>query len=250
MESLTHEKNCFVTLTYDDDHLPDGGSLQPKDTQLFLKRLRKSTGQYLRYFLCGEYGDRTFRPHYHLALFGLDISDLESIKNVWHHGHVVVGDLNPQSAGYIAGYVTKKMTSKDDPRLAGRYPEFSRMSNRRGIGYNALQFIHESLVTEYGESLYDLKLDGDVPQVLKHGNKSYPLGRYLRNALRDFANIPNKGFSHPALLERAKELQVMFSDAKAFDTFSQKALLASKNSTKVRSITVRFNRFNQKEKPL
>lgn len=70
LEASCHAQNCFVTLTYADEHLPPDGSLCKRDLTLFLKRLRKSRpGQKIRYFACGEYGERLRRPHYHLILF-------------------------------------------------------------------------------------------------------------------------------------------------------------------------------------
>lgn len=89
-----------------------------------------------------------------------------------------MGDLSPNSAQYIAGYVTKKLTSRDDPRLQGRHPEFGRMSLKPGIGAD---FMHEvgSTLLEHGLE----KLD-DVPTSLRHGSRTMPLGRYLRRKLR------------------------------------------------------------------
>lgn len=70
LEQLKHGDSCFLTLTYDEKHLPEGGSLVPKHAQDFLKRLRSKTNLKLRYYLVGEYGEDTERPHYHVALFG------------------------------------------------------------------------------------------------------------------------------------------------------------------------------------
>ena len=82
LESQYHDENYFLTLTYDDDHVPRSGyydeetgewfdtfTLRKKDLQKFHKDLRKKLygsdkGEF-RFFACGEYGDQTFRPHYH-----------------------------------------------------------------------------------------------------------------------------------------------------------------------------------------
>lgn len=94
-------------------------------------------------------------------------------------GNIHVGELTPQSAAYIAGYVVKKMTSKEDERLNGRWPEFARMSNRPGIGALAIPELASTLLT------HDLeKTEDDVPNVLRHGRTVYPLGRYLKKKLR------------------------------------------------------------------
>jgi hypothetical protein len=96
MESSFHENSWFLTLTYDQAHLPSSKlildeqtgevvdspfhTLVKKDMQDFIKRLRKNTNQKIRYYLVGEYGDETYRPHYHLILFGLKLDDLQFFK--------------------------------------------------------------------------------------------------------------------------------------------------------------------------
>lgn len=74
-ESQSHDFSCFVTLTYDDEHMPYGGDLHYRHFQLFLKKLRKRLGRPVRYFMCGEYGDRLGRPHYHAILIGVEVAD-------------------------------------------------------------------------------------------------------------------------------------------------------------------------------
>ena len=73
-ESFLYEKNCFLTLTYADDHLPSDGSVNRRVLQLFLKRLRRAyPDAVIRYFGCGEYGEELGRPHYHLCIFFFDL---------------------------------------------------------------------------------------------------------------------------------------------------------------------------------
>lgn len=196
LEQLQHGDSAFATLTYDDAHLPPDLSLRPKDVQDWLKRLRKAISPLkLRYYVVGEYGDSTFRPHYHAALFGLPscrygvsrysrsrtqcCGPCELVRASWSFGHVVLGTLERHSAQYIAGYVTKKLTSKDDPRLGGRHPEFARMSLRPGLGHGALHDVASTLL-----SLDLEKSEPDVPSALRHGSSQLPLGRYLRRKLR------------------------------------------------------------------
>lgn len=69
-EAKLHPANCFVTLTYRDEDLPENGSLRHRDFQLFMKRLRKRAD--VRFYMCGEYGEQKLRPHYHACLFGVD----------------------------------------------------------------------------------------------------------------------------------------------------------------------------------
>lgn len=158
-ESQLHDRNCFVTLTFAPDHLPADLSVRTRDLQLFMKRLRKRVGQ-VRFFGCGEYGDRGLRPHYHVLLFGYDPPDRKpwrktssghliyrsaELEQVWAFGHVEVGDVTVQSAGYVARYITKKVTGPPAEEHYRRVnnetgevwqvqPEFICMSNRPGIG--------------------------------------------------------------------------------------------------------------------
>lgn len=187
LESASHAGSSFVTLTYRQDKLPKGCSLDPRDPQLWLKRMRKSLSpNKIRYFLVGEYGEFTARPHYHAAIFGLDPgvgggSDGCGgvVQDSWSKGHTYTGELTAESSAYVAGYVTKKMTSWDDKRLNGRYPEFARMSLRPGLGAMAMQDVLPVLKT-YGT----VEETGDVPINLLQGRKSLYLGRYLRSVLR------------------------------------------------------------------
>lgn len=124
-EARMHEFNCFVTLTYDDDHLPCHGFLRHRDFQLFMKRLRKTFSDIkIRYLMCGEYGETMKRAHYHAILFGLDFYDRkpfnrgksgmlnytsEILTNIWQNGHCTVSPFSPCAAGYIARYNTKSL---------------------------------------------------------------------------------------------------------------------------------------------
>lgn len=122
----------------------------------------------------------------------------ETIKHLWGKGRIELGTLTEQSAAYIAGYVTKKMTAHDDPRLEGRYPEFARMSLKPGIGAS---FMHEvaSVLLEHG-----LENNPDVPGTLRHGKKVYPLGRYLHQKLRTYTGNEKTNFH--AQKEQEKKL--------------------------------------------
>lgn len=92
----------------------------------------------------------------------------------------MLGSLEHESAQYLAGYVTKKMTRKDDDRLYGRHPEFARMSLRPGIGYSAMHEVASQIME------FDLvEREGDVPVTLRFGNRIMPIGRYLARSLRE-----------------------------------------------------------------
>lgn len=154
-EASFHDANCFITLTYDDAHLPVRPSLDYAEFQRFMRRLRKEMAA--RFFMCGEYGDQTWRPHYHACLFGCDFEDKvlwttrDSVKlfssptltRLWPFGFSSIGEVNFESAAYVARYCVKKVTgdlakvhyARSDE--AGSYsltPEFCHMSLKPGIG--------------------------------------------------------------------------------------------------------------------
>lgn len=132
-ERKLHRDSKFVTLTYADPHLKwhnGQPQLHREHVQLFLKRVRKE-GYELRYYGVGEYGSRTFRPHYHLLLFG-DVPE-EVIRRQWIHGQVHIGNVTEQSVMYCLSY----MINKNDWRMSkGRVRVFNMMS--QGIGKNYL----------------------------------------------------------------------------------------------------------------
>ena len=121
-----HDRNCFLTLTYDDQNVPQDYSVRKREWQLLMKRVRKFAGSGVRFFGCGEYGDRGGRPHYHGLLFGLDFEDKklwsvrdgyrvyksDQLEKLWPFGMSEIGSVTPESAGYVARYCLKKFTGK------------------------------------------------------------------------------------------------------------------------------------------
>lgn len=241
LEAITNSESCFVTLTYSPENVPEGSTLVPKHAQDWLKRLRKNLEPLkVRYFLVGEYGDLTQRPHYHAALFGVGPSLYENVASTWKHGFTMCGDLTLHSAQYIAGYVTKKLTKKDDPKLKGRHPEFARMSLRPGIGANAMSSVRDTLTTDHGCDLIERL--GDVPQSLQHGRKSMPLGRYLRQKLRIAYGFEEKGCPPEVLQKLEKEMQELYASHAtnpAYAGFTKKEFLIDQNKQKVLNMETR-----------
>lgn len=159
-EAQMHEWNSFITLTYDDEHLPADGSLNKKHFQDFVKRLRARVAPVrFSYFHCGEYGDMNGRPHYHAILFGLDFADRKPcgsspsghglfqsdlLDAVWGLGRCWVGNCTFESAAYCARYVLKKVTGQiadehykrvlASGEIVWLQPEYASMSNRPAIG--------------------------------------------------------------------------------------------------------------------
>lgn len=196
-EAKLHADSIFCTLTYDDDHWPAGGSLCPRDITLWLKRVRKCIiPRRIRYYYVGEYGDRTGRPHFHCIIFGLDASYQPILSKLWGKSEnlrFTVDNLTIERAQYAAGYVTKKLTKVDDPRLYGRFPEYSRMSlgthdKKGGIGAPAMKQIAKSFLTSPA-AMAHLASEGDVPAFLKMQGRTHPISRYLRSKLREQLSI-------------------------------------------------------------
>lgn len=148
-EASLWENNCFITLTYNDDNLPENNSLVLRDFQLFMKSLRKKYGPGIRYFQCGEYGEQNSRPHYHACIFNHDFTDKkvwkihngfrlytsDALSKLWPYGYSIIGDVTFESASYVARYILKKITGPNsENHYDGRKPEFVTMSRRPGIG--------------------------------------------------------------------------------------------------------------------
>ena len=158
-EASLHDDNCFITLTYDDDHLPWDGSLNKEHFQKFMKRLRfHFRPKTIRYFACGEYGEQLSRPHYHALLFNHDFDDKElwssrddiktyvseTLEKIWPFGFSTIGEVNWETAAYCARYTTKKRTGKGAATHYWRQlstdleieiqPEYAQMSLKPAIG--------------------------------------------------------------------------------------------------------------------
>lgn len=213
LESLVHDQNAFVTLTYGPEHSPADGSLDPGHTQKWLKRLRKAVQpRKIRYYLAGEYGDLNGRPHYHAILFGLGPADSNIVQSTWGMGHTLTVECNQFTIQYTCGYIVKKLTRAGDPRLEGRYPEFARQSNRPGIGAPAVPVLAEAIATDAGYR--ELLTTRDVPTYLLVGGKKVPLGPYLRQKLREEIGMPddwNKEAKEAFVLQKSTELSALLN---------------------------------------
>lgn len=160
-EASLHADNSFVTLTFNDKHLVSNPTqtLFKKDFQLFMKRLRKHyVPKQIRYFHCGEYGEKLGRPHHHACLFGIEFADKylwtirngvklyrsETLEKLWPFGYCTIGDVTWESAAYVARYVTKKITGdkarahycrvdQETGEMSPIVPEYITMSRRPGL---------------------------------------------------------------------------------------------------------------------
>mgnify|MGYP000169350995 FL=1 len=202
-EAQLWQKNCFVTLTYEET--PAWNSLRHSDFQKFMKRLRKRCKGYteikddrtgkrispIRYYMAGEYGTNGGRPHYHACIFNYAFEDLEflrrtnsgselyrsaQLESLWSHGFSSVGDVTFESAAYVARYVMKKMKQEgvqkgqvidwETGEAMPRVPEYNKMSLKPGIGAN--------FIDKYRSDVFP----GDY--VVVNGHKAKPPRYYFK----------------------------------------------------------------------
>lgn len=182
-EAQMFQNNCFITLTFSPEALSKRDnpmSVNVRDFQLFMKRLRKKyhglepvpneEGELtwpIRFYHCGEYGEKYGRPHYHACLFNFDFPDKklwkttndnrlyisESLSELWPYGFSTIGDVTFESAAYVARYIMKKINgSMADEKYYDRQtgqiiePEYTTMSRRPGIG--------STWMKKYGSDVY------------------------------------------------------------------------------------------------
>lgn len=150
------DRAVFITLTYDDEHLNyKNGFIQPtidsKDLQKYFKRLRKTLATAKRkisYYACGEYGEKTERPHYHAIIFGIGIEEhlLEKngnvskgiCKDLWGKGNVHMGLVTYDSARYVSQYIDKKYSGELKRKVytsTGRQCPFQLVSQGFGLRF-------------------------------------------------------------------------------------------------------------------
>ena len=232
-----HQKNCFITLTYSDENLPQDGKLNYTHFQLFFKRLRKYAGKDIGFFMCGEYGETTQRPHYHACIFGWDPED----KQIWNeskHGDTLwtskkldelwgmndpekcpnkIGQVTQKSAGYVARYVLKKQ---------GGPLGFQKMSRTHAIG--------KKFIEKWWQDVF-IAAKGSI--ILEDGKKA-KVPRYYEKWLK--LNHPEEWLCYttkikPENTQRLKlknetehAIYLQEREARGFDGFSYQSPLARK----------------------
>lgn len=240
-EAQMHKDNCFVTLTYDQEHLPENNNLQKIDAQKFLRRLRKSLGKNtlsgkVRFYMAGEYGEQYGRPHFHICLFGIDFHDKqylrktpagsklytsEKLQQLWTKGFSSVGAMTFESAAYTARYIMKKMNGKNKEKhytkinietgeIYKQEPEYNNMSRKPGIG--------STWIEKYKDDVYP---EG---KVIVRGKKSNS-PRYYNDKYKTMAPLDHEAMqygrhieaiahAHDNTPERLKAREIV-ADAKA-----------------------------------
>lgn len=191
-EASQWQNNQFLTLTYDDEHLPPESHLDPRHLQLFIKRMRKyadsihttlgrDRGASIRYLACGEYGETNGRPHYHALIFngaftdtrkvGKNLYSSEQLQQLWPHGQHRIGELTPASASYVAQYNVKKQGAGNYIPETGEWrpAPFIRMSLKPAIGAEWLKKYATDLQHGY----------------LVEGSRKHPIPRYYRDKIKE-----------------------------------------------------------------
>lgn len=254
-EAKMHDVSCGVTLTYDDEHLPEDRQLHHSDFQAFMKRLRehlrKNSRPLVRFFMCGEYGTVNGRPHYHAAIFGYYPEDAvfyreskksggriytsKELRGLWGNGDVFVNEVSFEFASYMARYMVKKTSTGKYQEILDvtsgevyqRANEYARMSLKPGLG--------ASFVEKFGREMFP------HDRVKVRGYDS-PLPRYYKRMLERYSPLfaaENKA----KRLARAERIQYeleekvrseggnLFDDVKRLDVH-EKVKLASINHLK------------------
>jgi len=204
--------NSFITCTYAPEYLPENGNLKKADFQKFIKRLRTNSGQKIRYYMCGEYGDKTNRPHYHAILFNYTFADKtlcairdglryyksKELDRNWKLGSCEISAVTFKSAGYVARYILKKQTGEPN-EVFNRYviidPDTGEMTSRHNE-YTAM-----SLKPGIGKKWYEQNRSDCFPHdycVLPDGRQTAVPG-YYRNLLRK---------DDPSLFEQLQKIRV------------------------------------------
>lgn len=237
-EAQMHEDNMFVTLTYDDDHIPEDLQLNHEDWQQFIRAVRKKYRKYtkrdedgnvidygIRYYMCGEYGEKTSRPHYHALIFNFKFPDMkhegdrrgnriwssEQLTELWGKGHTEIGSVTFQSAAYCARYITKKIMGPDakfghpivdsetGEIVDRRTPEYTKMSLKPGLG--------ETWIEKYKSDVFPEDM------VTIQGGRKVKAPKYYREWLKK---------NDPEMYERCREKRIDLAKRNADDSTEER----------------------------
>ena len=236
-EASLYDYNQFATLTYDDENLPADNGLHHKHYQDFMKRLRsyykrKYGHQNIRFVMSGEYGDTTYRPHYHVILFNLQLLDLiqtgqngknkyfgsEILTKLWGHGSVTLGEaVTLATCKYVANYILKQSSddtwkmhnAQIDPEtgeLTEKKKPYNKMSNKPGIGYDWLKKFEsdcypsdkityngrKSSVPKYYNRKYKENNEDDYNQIVEKREQKMKTEQYKYNSTPERLKVREK----------------------------------------------------------
>lgn len=237
-ENSLHQDSYFLTLTYDEEHLPEDSGLNKKHLSDFIKRyrqkLRRDYGKHkkIRFYACGEYGEENKRPHYHAIIYGHSPTDLmvygttrdkntlytsDYIAGLWPYGRHIIGAVTFESAAYVARYIMKKVNINEntpehlrrtyervDPETGEAFtviPEYTVMSRRPGIG--------QGWYKKFGEETYrdDYIIERGVKmQPPKYYDEQYPHIEKIKKTRRRKASERAEDYTPERLAVKEKAL--------------------------------------------
>lgn len=206
METVTSPNAWFVTLTYNDEHIPYTAQGFPT---LRKKQARDWAANHLsregiRYYLVGEYGEKSLRPHYHLAVFLQPGKDISTVTGKWKRGFTSAYPMSPGTAQYLAQYTVKKLVSDTDERLeAHQEPEFRTSSTRPPLGAAFVSLVVRSF-SDHGAAAL-IEREGDVPRSWRYGEKILPMSDWCLRQLRVHFDVPllhRERLQHPGYFAR------------------------------------------------
>lgn len=210
-ENKVHPCSGFVTLTYDDAHLPFSDDGQPtlvkSDLQKYFKRVRKREPVGVKYYGVGEYGTKTFRPHYHAIVFS---AGLNALVDSWEFGRVQVDPVNDATIGYVCGYVNKPHV-----KLIGREPEFNVMSQGLGKSYITSEVV-------------EFHRQNSANYVVLPGGIKKAMPRYYRDKIFDEwqrEEMSKSALAKVQLLDVEGEIQVGFHELERLKNEAKKAAI-------------------------
>ncbi|QCS36925.1 replication initiation protein [Tortoise microvirus 27] len=176
---IPYHKSChFLTLTYDGENIREKGLLHT-DVQLFIKRLRKNEKQTnMKYYVCGEYGSETQRPHYHMILYhSIDKDVKEVMDREWRLGIVHVGLVTPKSIRYCLSYMKKMLQSQVAKELNPPYQKMSKGLGKKYYEGNMNRLYRLGYITingcKYAIPRYYLKLDKELESLQDERCETY-----------------------------------------------------------------------------
>lgn len=232
-EIQMHENSCFITLTYRNSELPitDEGlpTLHHEHFQAFMKRLRYHyNNQDIGYFMCGEYGGETHRPHYHAILFGLDFKDKQALRKnengdllytskqldeLWGHNNPdekpnEIGEANFKSAAYIARYVVKKLGGPMESLYDGRLPDYGKSSRKYAIGKKWLEKYWEDIFN-YNELILPDGTRAPIPRYYIKWLQKHKFDRYMKYRSRDLTFMDTQKYRLEQSSQRLKVKKII-----------------------------------------
>ncbi len=251
-EARLHKENCFLTLTYNDENLPEDNGLHHDHFQKFMKRLRKHfKGVQISYYMCGEYGTDGGRPHFHALIFGVSFDhdkkifskgpsghhnyNSATLEKLWPYGFSTIGPVTYDTCNYTARYIMEKHIGKGqehhydwfNPKTGKTYSriaEYNKMSTRPAIG---MRFLDKFL----GDVAY-----GDFTIIQ---GKKKPIPKAYIRKLKDSANTKILDIREDIAMATAAKAKANWKDNtdERLAVKEQVTLAQTKNTKYQRSLT-------------